>query len=246
MAQARTHDSQQSGIILQKKSYGDDDEILTVLFQDGLVARLFAPKSKKSKKRFGNVLDLFTELEFFYVPKDDGLWRLHQVQSTERSLKKGQDQLEIYGFYHFLSELITDLVADFDQHTELFFLWRDLNALLLQNSLSLALMNQTLIKVLTFLGYQPQLDQCLVCGGREHQKPVLFDSIRGGVRCCFRLVSQSDSYDVLPWQALMSLESAPAIEQAGWEKVFLKQLIRFTESIRQKQSLSGQFLMTVV
>lgn len=246
MSSARQHESQQSGIILKKTAYGDADEILTVLFADGQVARLFAPKAKKSKKRFGNSLDLFTELQFFYVPKLDGLWRLHQIQTSERSIHHGQDHLEVYGFYHYLSELIVDLVAEFDVHLELFDLWSDLNFKLKSQNLELSQMIQILLHVFRALGYEPQLNECSVCQGRHYQSGVLFDSIRGAVRCCFRVIGNGDQNDVLPWQSLIDLSQGQAISEEPWQRVFLQNLIRFSESIRQKKSLSGDFLMTVL
>lgn len=174
------------GIALRKIPYGEADEIVTVLFRDGGVRRLFAAGARKSKRRFGGLVDVFAPLRWECLPREGGLWRLIGVEeSGTRSFRPDAD-LSVYAFLNYLSELICEFSPEAADANSLFLSWQMAVARLQGEGFSAPLAVAVLMRFLTDFGYELAIDHCAACGAGIFDGSC-FSPERGGVLCatCF-------------------------------------------------------------
>jgi len=98
----------QTGIILKKLSYGEADEIITVLLKDDGIRRFFVAGSRKSKKRYQGLIDHFSHLKFHYRPNNKGLWRLQDVDLVKLNGQSIWKSMENFSFGNYVAELICE------------------------------------------------------------------------------------------------------------------------------------------
>ena len=59
-------------VVLKRSEFGESDRIVTLLTCDQGILRALAPAARKSKKRFGGCLELFTRIEASITDKGAG------------------------------------------------------------------------------------------------------------------------------------------------------------------------------
>lgn len=154
-----------TAVVIEVRDYGEADKIVT--FYSLARGRMsgIAKGAKRSLKRFVNKLELFTLLEIHFTDsRTSSLVRLDQAELLEHFPRLRSD----YGRYTggvLLCELVLHWTKENDPDPHLFELlkWGLTN---LQNGdrppLSGALLFE--LKLLTLLGYQPDLSGCRNCG----------------------------------------------------------------------------------
>lgn len=100
------------GLIVKKIPYGDADEIITVLFQNSGLRRLFVTGSRKSRKKFTGLIDHFAHLQFDYTAKAHGLARVKSVEEIDPHFCDILKNIEAFALMHYLLELILSLTAE--------------------------------------------------------------------------------------------------------------------------------------
>jgi DNA repair protein RecO len=117
----------QAGIILRKISYGEADEIVTVLFEGDGVRRLFASSSRKSRKRFAGLIDVFANLEFQYTLGRGSLARLQKASEIQSQVKSRfwEKDLSVFSFFSYLAELICEFNPEEANADGLYSLWNE-------------------------------------------------------------------------------------------------------------------------
>lgn len=145
----------QSAILLKKMSYGEADEILTVLFKEDGVRRLFVRHAKNSKKRFAGILDHFAFLKLTYATSLRGLWSLHEasVLAWESGDLFWKKDLKAYGFLNFLAEMVCEFSPEGAKDPLLFDLWSEAVLHLKQKGLTSVWMRNIFSRFLQEFGY---------------------------------------------------------------------------------------------
>lgn len=144
----------QPAILLKKISYGEADEILTVLFKEDGVRRLFVRHSKNSKKRFAGVLDHFAFLKLTYSTPVQGLWSLHEASLLKEPFDLfWKNDLKVYGFFNFLAEMICEFSPEGAKDPLLFDLWSEAALHLKQQDLTSVWMQGVVSRFLREFGY---------------------------------------------------------------------------------------------
>lgn len=146
----------QPAIILKKMPYGEAHEILTVLFKEGGVRRLFVRNSKNSKKRFAGILDHFTHLQLTYSTHSQGLWSLDEASPLAGKQDLNlfwRDDLKVYGFFNFLAEMICEFSPEDAEDPHLFDLWSQTVLYLKQQDLTPVWMKGVISCFLREFGY---------------------------------------------------------------------------------------------
>lgn len=145
----------QAGVILRKLPYGEADEIVTVLFENDGVRRLFATGSRKSRKRFAGLIDQFGNLEFQYRLGPGTLGRLQNAAeiATTVGARFWEKDLRIFAFFSYLAELICEFHPEEANADGLYFLWNDTVAAFQSRDFSLAVAVGALAKAFEIFGY---------------------------------------------------------------------------------------------
>lgn len=215
------HPITDSGVILKKLSYGEADEILTVLFKEEGLRKLFVAGARKSKKNYPGLSDHFLTLEFSVLPSTKGLWRVSQVTQKKTPAREYLSDLRVYGFLAYFAELVCEFVPEGINERPIFDLWQNLNQRFLENGFSQSAVLSTLMSLLTLTGYDEAWD--VAVQGHSALTQTDQDYLR-------QLVTDSNT--------------EPATTEQG--RRLVQKLVSITRLILQKEPKSAAFFLSVL
>lgn len=246
--------SQQTAIILRKAAYGEADEIVTALLSGGGVRRFFATGTRKSRRRFGGLVDHFARLTLNYQPRSAGLWRLLSVEEASVVLSPWRDPCT-FALGHVLAELICIFIPEEVPTEELYALWGEIESSLTAAPVSALSAASILLRCLPHFGYAVDLSHCRFCGVLTDDMPCLFDKSSGGLFChtCMQPLKSGQGgvalSSALRRILLTDMVSVSATERAALEPlaiIFVGELIRFCELHAQCPIRSAAFLLKLL
>ncbi len=169
-------------IVLRHTNYGEADIILTLFTAEFGLQKGFARAARKSRKRFGAVLDPFTQAVFQWTSGRGDLWLLQEADLVNSRIGLRSDfqrlALASYG-----SELVTLLLEDEEPHLTIYeLLFSFLDYLEQGGQLKIARLLFEL-RLIYLLGYMPHLLHCSECLKIFSEESIRFDSVRGGSLC---------------------------------------------------------------
>jgi DNA repair protein RecO (recombination protein O) len=200
-------------VVIDVKDYGEADKIVT--FYSLLRGRMcgIAKGAKRSLKRFVNKLELFTLLEIHFTDsRTSTLVRLDQAEPLAHFpvLRTAYDR---YTAAALLCELVLHWTRESDPDPRLFELlrWGLAN---LEDRSRPAIWGVVLfqIKLLTLLGFQPDLTGCAACARLAPDlAPYRFRLARGGLLCspCGQMARTDDKQGLV-----VSLSTARLLKKA--------------------------------
>ncbi|MBN2468942.1 MAG: DNA repair protein RecO [Deltaproteobacteria bacterium] len=186
-----------NALILALRDYGEADRIVTFFSQDLGKMKGIAKGAKKSRKRFGAAMDLFSHVSLSFFSKEaHGLVRLNHCQLQEAFSSLHKDIIPM-GYGSYLAELTEEMSAEGVTHREIFdLLWRFffiLNTLPPREEY----LRIFEIRLLVALGYQPHLSHCTVCRKTvEKEDTIKFSISRGGLVCSLCAAGEKDAYPI--------------------------------------------------
>ncbi len=168
------------GIVLRRRNLGEADSILTVFSEGEGKFEAIARSVRKARSRMrghlepltrsrllvarGRNLDVFTQAETVSAYRgvredlDASAEALYCLELVDRFLEERQPLPAIYALLVAALEAIEEGGgASVTRHFEL--------------------------RLLSLLGYEPQIDGCAVCGGRLPEEPALLSPVTGGLVC---------------------------------------------------------------
>jgi len=171
-------------VVIKLADHGESDKIVT--FYCPVLGKLtgIAKGAKRSKKRFLNKLELFSQLEIDYAPnRRSRLVRIDQAELINPfpTLRASYSR---FAAASLLSELMYFWTRENDGDQELFnlFLWALESLDQHERWLETVILFQA--KFFTLLGYQPQLTCCMECGTTAaNRAPYRFSHSQGGLVC---------------------------------------------------------------
>ncbi len=171
-------------IVVRSMDFSESDKIVTFFTRGFGKLRGIAKGAKKSKKRFGNSLELFSHSNLFFFEKENlGLARINNCNMIETYARIQKDIKKVACGSYFL-ELIDGLMGEREKNAAVFSLLADSLSLINCQDLGTGIARIFEIRVLSLLGYQPQLERCLVCGQMlSNKERFWFSPLRGGIVC---------------------------------------------------------------
>ena len=170
-----------SGIILQIENYRESDKLLTFYSKDLGKIIILARGARKIKSKLVGLCQPFTLLHLVIAP---GKNFYHLIDGRAREIFSGisQDFAKI-NTANFLLGMVDRLVKREKKDKKIFALVvKTLKVLDSSEEKTKILACAFILKLLSFLGYQPEIRACLVCGKRVFEEAV-FDFERGGLVC---------------------------------------------------------------
>jgi len=169
-------------VVLRHTNYGEADIILTLLTAEYGLQKGFARAARNSRKRFGAVLDPFTQAVFQWKAGRGDLWLLQEADLVNPRFGLRSDfqrlALASYG-----SELVTLLLEDDEPHLLVYeLLCSFLDYLEKGGNLQIARLLFEL-RLVYLLGYMPHLLHCSECLKIFSNETIRFDTFRGGSLC---------------------------------------------------------------
>ncbi|MDX2494189.1 MAG: DNA repair protein RecO [Desulfuromusa sp.] len=169
-------------LVLHHINYGESDMILTLFTAQYGLQKGFAKSARKSRKRFGAVLDPFTQAVFQWKKGRGAFWLLQEAELiTSRFGLRGDFQrlaLASYGV-----ELVTLLLEEGESHQLIYELLCSFLDYLEQGGVGLSARLLFELRLVYLLGYIPHLLHCSECLKIFDNEPIRFDANRGGSLC---------------------------------------------------------------
>jgi DNA repair protein RecO (recombination protein O) len=173
-------------VLLRRLDYGDFDLILTLLsLQRGKIS-LIAKSAKKSTKRFGGILELFSLMEVVASAGRGGLPVLQEATLISPFSTIRNDIIKT-AYASYWCELINNWVEENQKQEQLFYLLKHvLNQLDRGESEAAQISILFQMKLLHLTGHGPNLRQCGRCRKNLEiilPNQVVFDIAKGAILC---------------------------------------------------------------
>ncbi len=227
-------------IVIRSLNYGESDKIVTFFTRDFGKLKGIAKGARRSKRRFQNVLGLFSHLRLIFFDREGmSLARvesgdiLHAFPNIRENLRK-----IYYGNYYL--ELINEMAGERETNREAF----DLLLSFLSDIEAIEPMEEQLrmfeIRMLSLFGYRPNLARCGLCkrGWEEIKEvPSVFFSLERGTLVCDRCSKNGERF--LP----LSLGTARLIDQVSQMELTKLRRLRFTsQALAESRELLPRFI----
>ncbi|GAB4151620.1 MAG: DNA repair protein RecO [Candidatus Promineifilaceae bacterium] len=166
-------------IVLRRTDFGEADRLLTLYSRDYGKIRAIAKGARKPQSRKTGHVELFMRTNFFIATGRD-LDIITQVETVDTYAPLRQDLVRAtYAAY--MVELLDRFTPDEDKHIALYDLLRDaLGWLAAEEDVRLAARYYEL-RLLSQVGYQPQLFQCVVSGDPIEEQDQFLSAELGGL-----------------------------------------------------------------
>ncbi len=174
-------------ILLRRMDYGDFDVIITFFTLKRGKLSLIAKAAKKSTKRFGGILELFSLLEIVAgTGRRKGLSVLQEA-ALRQPFSAIRADFRKTAFASYWAELIYNWIEENFKQVSLFYLFKHVLAELDSGRTAPTVLNILFqMRLLTLSGHRPNLDDCSVCRKELEnikQDRIIIDSRRGGIIC---------------------------------------------------------------
>lgn len=170
-------------IVLHSLPYGEGDKIVTLYTQDFGKIKGIAKGAKRSRRRFGNTLEICAHISLSFFEKESaGLVRLShgELISPFQGLRESIQKL---GKASYLIELVNELTAERIPNRQIFTLLVTTLSLIDKGSLREELIRIFEMRILALSGYRPFLDYCLRCKKNLSKEGGFFSPEEGGTIC---------------------------------------------------------------
>jgi DNA repair protein RecO (recombination protein O) len=173
-------------VVLRSRVHGESDKIVTFLTQNWGKVTGIAKGAKRSRRRFVNVLEPFTQVHLRFRPgRSDELAFIFGCDLI-RSFGRPSRDIQRFALANYVAELIDAMVAGRESGPETYaLLLHSLTVLEEQERLSPLFLPVFELLLLTHSGYAPHLTGCQQCGLSLaiDEKPLTFSSSLGGLLC---------------------------------------------------------------
>lgn len=183
-------------IVLRRVEYGEADLIVTLLTRERGKLSALARGARRSKRRFGGALGLFT-IASVELRRRAGaeLWTLSGAAPARVFPELSADLTALsHGSYG--TELVRELVPAEQPEERLFALLVELYEALRAGA-STSMLRAFELALLGAIGLAPVLDRCVACGGDDLARGGVLDPDRGGAVCA-SCAARSRSLGVRP------------------------------------------------
>jgi DNA repair protein RecO (recombination protein O) len=180
----RVRDELTDALLLRSVDYGESDRVLTLLTRRFGKVACIARAARRSKKRFGGVLQPFTLLAVAIEPRRSGMPTLQSAEIGRHHPRIVESLPRVSSGYAAL-ELIRELSADQEADDAVFDLALELLASLdAEVCRPDALLVCFEARLLAIVGFAPMLDACGHCGKRAQPgQRARFDAASGHLVC---------------------------------------------------------------
>jgi len=224
-------------LVLELSDFGDIDRIVTFYTSDFGKVKGIAKGAKKSRKRFGAAMDLFSYVFLsFFTKETSGLARINHCQLLQNFSAIQQDIIRI-GFGSYIAELIKEMTAEGVSNQELFNTLINFFSLLDNFPPKEDYLRIFEIRLLVTLGYRPCLNRCVSCKGELKKSESLWFSVsQGGVVCASCISGKRDLYPV----SLGTLRLLQKATDLDLDKI--KRLIFPPQALEESREFLPQFI----
>jgi DNA repair protein RecO (recombination protein O) len=182
------------GIVLRSIKLNEADKIVIIYSSDYGKIRGIAKGVRKTKSQFGSSMENLTIVKLLLF-KGKSINIISQSEIINSFFSQCKDLFR-YGLAIHCSEIIDKLSVEEDPNIKLYNLFKNLLLLLRDDHNPILLVESFKWKLVTLLGYQPELKKCIHCHNLVNkEKNYIFDIARGGLSC-LKCQEKEDYYKI--------------------------------------------------
>ncbi|MGQ9646926.1 MAG: DNA repair protein RecO [Thermodesulfobacteriota bacterium] len=229
-----------NAIVTRSLNYGESDKILTFFSKDFGKIRGIAKGARRSRKRFQNVLGLFSHIRLVFFDREGvGLVRVESGDILHAFPKIRENLTKIYHGNYFV-ELVNEMAGEREANPEAFHHLLSFLMDLEAGEPEEGRARMFEIRMLSVFGYRPSLRGCGVCrkGWEDLRKsPTLFFSLEKGAMVC------EGCSKMLNRLTPLSLGTARLIEQISQIDLSKINRLKFTpQALAEARELLPKFI----
>ena len=174
-------------ILLRRMDLGEHDMLVTFFTLERGKISAVAKCAKKSVKRFGGVLELFSVVQTVFTPARGRGLPLLQEGALIQPFQRIRHDVQKTAYASYWAELINNWLEERQPNTDLFGLLEHVLQALDGGCIpeaELSILFQ--IRFMVLSGFGPDLTRCMVCGvpaDRIAEDHLAFDLLKGGLVC---------------------------------------------------------------
>ncbi len=171
-------------IVLRCLDYGESDKIVTFYTSDFGKVKGIAKGARRSRKRFANVLELFSCVRILFSRRHyDGLALIEEGAVIDHYSPIRQD-LQKTLFASYMIDVTDHFTVENKKNADLFDLLQNFLELMASGSASEDMIRYFEMRLLKLAGYEPVLDRCVTCKTPVANGNFYHFSVRdGGLKC---------------------------------------------------------------
>lgn len=184
-------------IVLQASDFQESDRLVTFFTRHFGKVRGIAKGAKKSKKRFGGNLELFSHVDLrFFEKRTLDLVRIEGADFVQ-PFDRIRSNLQLIAYGSYLLELVTEMTAERQVTEPLFDLLLHFLQWFNRTVPSESCLRAFEIRLLSLLGYMPVLDRCASCESSINGGGLIgFHVGQGGLLCASCLPAHRGSIEI--------------------------------------------------
>jgi len=178
-------------VIIGSMNLGEADKLVTFFSLERGKLKGVAKNARKSFRRFGAGLELFTHARLhLYEKEHQELIRIESADIISQHFEM-TETLDRMAAGSVIVELVREVAPEGERNMHAFLLLNHILHLLNEGVDPMFLLRVFEIRFLSLLGFQPRLDKCLSCGCAADRQMVFY-GLKGGVLCPDCIVSSGD------------------------------------------------------
>ncbi|MGB0387718.1 MAG: DNA repair protein RecO [Ardenticatenaceae bacterium] len=181
MQNHRNRISRVEGLILARRDWDEADRMIVLFTADQGKLRLLAPGARKPSSRKSGHLELFTRGRFM-IARGRTFDKITQAETLEY-FPMLRVSLERISTAYVLAELVDRFLEDEDENALVYQLLLNALAWLEQGDRPALVLRFFELKLLGYIGYQPQLFDCQLCGNPLEPVDQFLGLAEGGAIC---------------------------------------------------------------
>jgi len=169
------------GIVLKRSDLGEADRVLVLLTPRNGKLKVLAKGVRKVPSRKAGHVECFMRTQFLVARgRTFDIVTQAEVADTYAGLRSVLDAVT-YAYY--LAELVDAFCEEGEENEALYRLLVHTLERLSSGDDPTLLARYFEVKLLTYVGYRPELQRCVTCGARHEPASVFFSLSEGGARC---------------------------------------------------------------
>jgi DNA repair protein RecO (recombination protein O) len=168
-------------VVLRHQDWGEADRLLVLFTRQAGKLRAVAKGARKLKSRKAGHVEPFTRVVLM-LAKGRDLWIVTQAEAQDSYLPIRADLVKT-GYASYAVELVDRFISEEDPHTQIFQLLVDTLQRISSETDAFTAVRYFEIRLLDWVGFRPQLFECVRCGDQIEAVDQFFSAEMGGVLC---------------------------------------------------------------
>lgn len=168
-------------VVLRHSDWGEADRLLVLYTREAGKLRAVAKGARKIRSRKAGHIEPFTRSTLM-LAKGRDLWIVTQAATID-AFQGLREDLEKTGYTAYVIELLDRFTYEDGHHPELYQLLIDTLARIAASNQAFLAVRYYELRLLDFLGFRPELVNCVKCGKTIVAEDQFFSPLLGGVVC---------------------------------------------------------------